>query len=81
MEAKEIITGFKKESLNFNENLLGMETAIYGLINLLLKTPEWQKKDLRFCIKTTFMEFRQVHYQMEEFFCLWVKEKFKNAEL
>ncbi len=81
MEAEEIITGFKKESLRSLDYLLEMETIIYHFIDLLIKTPEWQKKTLRFCTKTTFMQFRETHYKMEEFFCLWVKEKFKNAEL
>ena len=82
MEAKDfILNGFKKDSLKMLERLFELEQIYYYLINLLYKTPEWQKKDLRFCIKTTFMEFRETHYLMEEFFCLWVKEKFKNAEL
>ena len=75
MERQNIIMGFKKESLVGLKHLRGMEESLCSLIDLLKNTPDWQKDDLRGCLKSLFMAFRENQYDLERFFCLWVNEK------
>lgn len=75
MERQNIIIGFKKESLVGLKHLRDMEESFYGLIGLLQNTPDWQKADLKACLKSLFMAFRENQYDLERFFCLWVNEK------
>jgi hypothetical protein len=79
MTEKDILLGFKKDSLRGLQHLREMEESLYCLIALLKNTPDWQKKDLKSCLKQLFMENRETQYDLETFFCLWVKEKFKRT--